>query len=220
MSNDIKVKSLGEFTSQLSELSTLIAEGILPYHGSFLFRGQSNKDYEILPSVERNRFKKMVGEGISIEDICFKERNLIAMAKFELPEIFRDDLQPIDLLALLQHHGIPTRLLDVTQNAMVALYFACASSHKSDGEVIVFWDKRTEIDNYPIVNAIADSYRFANASYNSLSVFFDKVIQQPYFSEQRMESSYLWDTEKKKSAWIEECCKDPIFIHSKMLVMR
>lgn len=53
-------------------------------------------------------------------------------------------------LSYMQHFGLPTRLLDVTTNALVALYFACQShldseGHETDGIVTMFFLTRHKI---------------------------------------------------------------------------
>ena len=53
---------------------------------------------------------------------------------------------------------------DIQQNKIVALYFACSDGPDRVGEVVVFKNMGRRIANYPIINAIADSYRFADAT--------------------------------------------------------
>lgn len=200
------VRSLCEFISEICRAQNSLHPRSAEYHEILLFRGQSDKEYKLLPSIGR---KRSVAAQYSILDA---ERNLIETAKYKMPEIFRRDMSPIELLALLQHHGIPTRLLDVTENALVALYFSCCN-RENDGEVIVFKYNETDVAEYPIINAIADSYRFAFGSFTSLSSFYDSVKEQPYFVEQ-INSIKSFKTSEQGGEWVRECCKKPLFVQA------
>ncbi len=175
------------------------------YHKEIVFRGQADQSYELIPSIGRNR-------KFSCEiSILNQERNLIEMAKYKLPHIFKTDLPPINLLSLLQHYGIPTRLLDVTSSPLVALYFACLNDN-NDGEVFIFEYNASDITNYPIINGIAESYKFAIDTMKPLSLFYKNIIEQPYFIEQKN----IVSSESSESGigWIRECCKELIFVNT------
>lgn len=203
-----KVNNIQEFVQKVCQWSeTLISNGA-EKNEILLFRGQSNAEFELLPSLGRNR--KFAGD-ISIFN---EERNLIEMAKFRMPDIFHDALQPLELLALLQHHGIPTRLLDVTENALVALYFACCSDDEKDAEVIAFKNNELDVTNYPVINAIADSYRFVRGTTYPLHLFYGAVVTQPYFLEQKQVQEICNTTTEMGGEWIAECCEKLFFVYA------
>lgn len=103
------------------------------------FRGQQKKEYDLVPSVGRRISKK--------EEVSFIrfEGKMIESAKLQHPEMFDNDYYPINILAKLQHYGIPTRLLDVTENALVALYFACNGLYDYDGKVYCFKKNQNDV---------------------------------------------------------------------------
>ena len=201
----MEIDSLHSFVEQINKLNNEYPEGYLPCPVEILYRGHSKTTYKLLPSIARNR-------KYSCDVTIFNgERNLIELAKIKLPDIFRDDMKPLELLALLQHYAVPTRLLDVTENALVALYFACCSNFDNDGEVFAFLNNSDHVENAPIINAIAETYKITRGATNySLDHFYKAALNQPYFTEQR----HIFDDNFNGAEWVERCCGKIIFTYA------
>lgn len=178
------------------------------------FRGHSNKEYKLLPSLARDR---MFACDVSILD---EERNMIEEAKFKLPHIFNNTIQPVNLLALLQHWGIPTRLMDITINPLVALYFAVNTNKDKDGEVIIFIRNGDNVAQYPIYNAVAESYKFACTTSQPLSFFYDDMILQPYFLEQKNTCDIIHTSKESKENWVFDCCDKILYVNASVYTER
>lgn len=101
---------------------------------SIFYRGHSNRDkYKLEPSLYRNQGHK------DSEHLLYREL-LIAN-----PTDFIGDASAFEKLVRMQHYSMPTRLLDITSNPLMALYFTCKSNMEKTGEVVVIKIKRHEI---------------------------------------------------------------------------
>lgn len=91
-----------------------------------LFRGHSDISYEKQPSVFRSANHKK------------SEHLMIRQLISQQPREFSEDRGIFDYLVRAQHYGLPTRLLDVSLNPLVGLYFAVCAKPNSRAQVIVF----------------------------------------------------------------------------------
>ena len=209
----MEINSLHSYIEQICLLNEELSKHAshLPYE--YLFRGHADVDYKLLPNIAR-------GKNTPSDVTIFNgERNLVELAKCKYPDMFREEMKPMEILALLQHYGIPTRLLDVTENALVALYFACCSKPEKDGEVFVFVNKDEHVDNAPIISAIADSYRLTRGAPYSLENFYKAALNQPYFIEQK----HIFEICGKQFEGvecIEKCCNKTIFVFAPVHTLR
>ncbi len=132
MINLYVVKSLNEFISIICKITQNITN-------EMWFRGQQSAEYQLLPSGLRDivpisdaRGNPIVQGQINISDFATMaglplDEMLLAFKRKALPFIKRDPCNDFEWLFLAQHYGLPTRLLDWTTNALVALYFAIHS---------------------------------------------------------------------------------------------
>ncbi len=103
----------------------------------FYWRGQADASWGIHSSLHRSMARGKLVENVLEKDIVEVEEELIAEAREWIRPSVGARLTTVDLFARLQHHGIPTRLLDFTSDPLIAVFFACSSHSKADGRLFV-----------------------------------------------------------------------------------
>ena len=101
---------------------------------AFKFRGQSDESWELIPKCGR--------PGCKINDeILFKQWKRRAVHYLD-----KKNYSEWELLSIAQHNGLPTRLLDWSQNPLIALFFACFENYDLDGALFILKSRSNTVN--------------------------------------------------------------------------
>lgn len=105
---------------------------------TYYYRGHASFTYSLRPSIYRDP------SWVQHEDVMFKELVL------RCPNDFSSNFSTFQSLVKMQHYALPTRLLDLTANPLIALFFASdpADPPAESGEVLAFRVPTSEIKYY------------------------------------------------------------------------
>ncbi|MDH2327829.1 FRG domain-containing protein [Cereibacter sp. SYSU M97828] len=141
-----------------------------PASGVRCFRGEANSTWDMRPSVMR---------GLKAD----AENKILSELTAESPSEFANDQNMFGKLVRAQHYGLPTRLLDVSLNPLVALYFACAEEEhlENDGRVRVleFGPRRVKYPDSDAISIICNLSRLNEAERSSLNSIISLSKEDP-----------------------------------------
>lgn len=157
---------------------------------TLFYRGHSNESYLPLPSVFR-----AINDDQSNGTYANQEDNLFKNMVVQCPQEFVSCFSTLEYLVKMQHYGLPTRLLDLTSNPLVALYFACCSHYGKggrNGEVLVYEvpDKDIKFFNSDTTTIIANLAKMPRTfDYHTQKgvILHEIKAEKPYFTDKIVE---------------------------------
>ncbi len=166
---------------------------LVSYDSGWLFRGQSRESWELSPTLERT-----LGSGGWNPGMAKKcEDYSMHVFRSKAHHYLSRDLLPttkLGWLSLMQHHGVPTRLLDFTESPFIALFFALDGISVDQDERCALWALEYRSLMKSAVNKLEQSEESFNLGYSEVQMKPDEIFDE--FVEE-CEHEMLWVTEPR-----------------------
>lgn len=181
-----RINDVGELVEQLTSIRSTKTD----LNIQLFYRGES-RDYgtKLLPTIYRP---------------CYKDESFYyydALTNF--PQEF-ESLSSLSRLAKMQHYWYPTRLLDLTSNPLVALYFACSGDENEIGCFYIL--KTKEVLNYDSDRVLLLSClaHLNTTQQQSLFKLIYEFVNSEYFAKKSDRISKDYINQKKKGPQISK----------------
>lgn len=157
---------------------------------NYYFRGQDDAFSNTLPAIFRSR-KLLDNEDNLFNDFLMTD-----------PQLFEKCRTNFERMALMEHYHLPTRLLDVSTNPLIALFFAVKGG-QGNGEVYIYKDR----PNRDRLAKMLDHQGWPNliAEYDCKigSTYHDYFKKNAFSNEMQLESSLARQSMADKSSFFQ-----------------
>ena len=178
----MSIEDLGKISS-ITEYSAIIEA--IPDIKYMWFRGIGNIDHKLEPGLFRPDYGLVDSDKIFIAEnkllTLFRQRSI---PYIETLFVERGNISDWNYLFLMQHFGIPTRLLDFTENALTGLYFALSSAinykqNEKDAAVYILDPKRWNAHVFRTGSGVEDVLNPSDADMDSYKPGYPKISKSP-----------------------------------------
>jgi hypothetical protein len=183
--------------SQIRCISELL-QVLEPVPHSF-FRGQASFDWTLEPSLARinnpdNCYSMSLRGWLDLESYLIRE-----FRKFSYPYLKDEPQNEFDWLVHAQHHGLPTRLLDWSENPLKALFFAVENREHDqlDGALHLCTPKQTAPSTRDIHEGKGTQF-FCSSYINDRISAQEGAFSIPYLNIEEDDFTYSLDIDTSK----------------------
>lgn len=115
------------------------------YNSNYIFRGENSTEYKLIPKIGREPYTEKLSKDKFADNLQSLEENTMRdFVRMSIPYLDLRNISHLEQWTIAQHHGLPTRFLDWTENPLIAAYFATENSGERD--VVIYAMDKTQFN--------------------------------------------------------------------------